>query len=159
MISSKEEAEILRLYNVEKWKVGTIASYLKRHHSSVKRVLIDYKSYDEKKSRKKLSSILDEYESFIHEILTKYPLITASRIYQMLKERGYSGVSSGLVRMKVSTMRPRTQQEAFLKLKTLPGEDGQVDWADFCKVTIGKAERRLSAFVLTQVSSKVNMMS
>jgi len=155
MISSKEEAEILRLYNVEKWKVGTIAAHLKRHYSSVKRVLIDYRTYDEKKSRKRIGSILDEYESFILEILTKYPLITGSRIYQMLKERGYSGVSSGLVRMKISTMRPRKQHEAFIKLKTLSGEEGQVDWADFGKVTVGKAERRLSAFVLTLSHSRM----
>ena len=66
MISSKEEAEILRLYHVEKWKMGTISTHLKRHYSVVKRVLINYKTYDEERTRKKSKSILDEYESFIN---------------------------------------------------------------------------------------------
>ncbi|BBH54682.1 IS21 family transposase [Fluviispira sanaruensis] len=155
MISSKEEAEILRLYNIEKWRVGTIATYLKRHHTSIKRVLINYNSYDKRRSRNKTGSILDKYEEFIQETLERYPLITASRIYQMIKERGYPGLSSGLVRMKVSTLRPKKQQEAFLKLKTFAGEEGQVDWADFGKISVGKAERRLSAFVLTLSHSRM----
>lgn len=155
MISSKEEAEILRLYNVEKWRIGTISKHLRRHYSCVKRVLIIYKSYDKNKVQKKVASILDEYEQFILDILTKYPLITSSRIYLMLKEKGYPGVSNGLVRQRVAKMRPKKRHEAFLKLKTLPGEEGQVDWADFGKVTIGKAERRLSAFVLTLSHSRM----
>jgi transposase len=34
-------------------------------------------------------------------------------------------------------------------LRTLPGEQGQVDWASFGKVRIGRAERALSSLVLT----------
>lgn len=39
MISRAREAEILRLHHTEKWPVGTIASQLGIHHSTVKRVL------------------------------------------------------------------------------------------------------------------------
>ncbi len=39
MISPQLEAEILRLYHAEKWRVGTIAGQLGVHHSVVKRVL------------------------------------------------------------------------------------------------------------------------
>ena len=46
------------------------------------------------------------------------------------------------------TLRP-PKQEAFLRLSTLPGEQGQADWAHFGTVTIGRALRRLSCFVLT----------
>ena len=38
--------------------------------------------------------------------------------------------------------------EAYLRLKTLPGEQAQVDWAHFGTVTIGRAERRLMGFVM-----------
>ena len=38
--------------------------------------------------------------------------------------------------------------EAYLRLKTLPGEQAQVDWADFGKVRIGRAQRRLMGFVM-----------
>ena len=38
--------------------------------------------------------------------------------------------------------------EAYLRLKTLPGEQAQVDWAHFGAVRIGRAERRLMGFVM-----------
>ena len=38
--------------------------------------------------------------------------------------------------------------EAYLRLKTLPGEQAQVDWAHFGKVRIGRAERPLMGFVM-----------
>ena len=39
MISRDREAEILRLHGAEKWPIGTIASQLGVHHSTVRRVL------------------------------------------------------------------------------------------------------------------------
>jgi hypothetical protein len=44
--------------------------------------------------------------------------------------------------------RPRPEPEAYLRLKTLPGEQAQVDWGHFGKLTIGRAERTLMAFVM-----------
>ena len=38
-ISQEVKANILRYHHVEKWRVGTIASQLGVHHSTVKRVL------------------------------------------------------------------------------------------------------------------------
>ena len=42
----------------------------------------------------------------------------------------------------------RTRSEACLRLKTLPGEQAQVDWGYFGKLTVGNAERTLMAFVM-----------
>ena len=39
MLSQELEADIVRLYHAEKWKVGTIARQLGVHHSAVRRVL------------------------------------------------------------------------------------------------------------------------
>ena len=39
MISKELEAEIQRLFRVEKWKVGTIAKHLEVHHSVVTRII------------------------------------------------------------------------------------------------------------------------
>jgi len=65
----------------------------------------------------------------------------------MLVERGFEGSAIHLRRL-VRGLRPTTR-EAFLVLRSIPGERGEVDWADFGKVTLGRAERRLSAFVMT----------
>ena len=39
MIPTHLEAEVLRLWHAEKWPIGTIASQLGIHHSTVRRVL------------------------------------------------------------------------------------------------------------------------
>ena len=44
--------------------------------------------------------------------------------------------------------RPRPAAEAYLRLRTLPGEQGQVDWAHFGRLRVGRAERPLMAFVM-----------
>ncbi|MDQ3773014.1 MAG: hypothetical protein M3461_00770, partial [Pseudomonadota bacterium] len=38
--------------------------------------------------------------------------------------------------------------EAYLRLRTLPGEQAQADWAHFGKLTVGHAVRPLMAFVM-----------
>ena len=145
MISKDKEADILRLFHAEKWKVNTIATQLGVHHSTVQRVLAHagiVQPFD-----KPRPSVVDPYLPFVIETLTKYPTLPASRVYQMVRERGYRGGSDHF-RHIVSRVRPRPPAEAFLRLRTLPGEQGQVDWAHFGKITIGRAERVLWAFVL-----------
>ncbi|MFP3624334.1 IS21 family transposase, partial [Burkholderia sp. SIMBA_051] len=44
--------------------------------------------------------------------------------------------------------RPRKPAEAFLRLRTLPGEQAQVDWGHFGYIEIGRARRPLMAFVM-----------
>src|ERR1019366_9875507 len=48
----------------------------------------------------------------------------------------------------VSRLRPQ-RREPFLQLQTFPGEQGQVDWAHFGHVMVGRARRALSCFVMT----------
>jgi hypothetical protein len=45
-------------------------------------------------------------------------------------------------------LRPRPAAEAYLRLRTLPAEQAQVDWAHFGKLQIGRALRPLMAFVM-----------
>jgi transposase len=44
--------------------------------------------------------------------------------------------------------RPQPAAEAYLRLRTLAGEQGQVDWAHFGTIPIGRARRPLMAFVM-----------
>ncbi len=145
MISKDREAEILRLYHAEKWLVGTIASQLGLHHTTVQRVLA-HDGLDPKVVSPRPSQV-DPYVSFIVETLKKYPRLRASRLFHMVRERGYPGAPDHFRRI-VSRLRPRPPAEAFLRLRTLPGEQAQVDWAHFGKITIGKALRVLWAFVM-----------
>jgi len=138
------EAQILRYYLVEKWLVGTIARQLHVHHDTVERVLRQHGLPRIVVAR---PSILDPYLPFILQTLEKFPTLTASRLYVMVKERGYAG---GLdhFRYLISLNRPRPAAEAYLRLVTLPGEQCQTDWAHFSHITIGRARRPLMAFVM-----------
>ena len=71
----------------------------------------------------------------------------------MLAERGYVGSASHL-RHLVAGMRPRPAAEAYLRLRTLPGEQAQVDWGHFGHLQIGRARRPLMAFVMVLSHSR-----
>lgn len=144
-VSKEMEAQILRFYHAEKWTVGTIANQLNIHHSVVLRVLEQEGAVISRPERR---SIVDLYVPFIKETLEKYPKLTASRLYEMVKARGYRGGERHF-RSVVVRLRPRPAAEAYLRLRTLPGEQGQVDWGSFGKIKFGIAERKLFAFVMT----------
>ena len=144
-ISNDIEAKILRYYHVEKWRVGTIARQLHVHHSVVRRVLSA--AGIPKANFIKQRSLITPYLSFITDTLTKFPKLTAARLYEMMRQRGYPGGVDHF-RHTIALYRPRPPAEAYLRLRTLPGEQGQVDWAQFNYVTIGKARRPLMAFVM-----------
>ncbi len=145
MVEPEVEARIVRLYYVEKWTIGTIARELSVHHSVVRRVL------GENGVQRALyfvrPSLIDSYLPFVKQTLQDYPRLAASRLYQMVRERGYAGAADHF-RHIVARLRPRPVAEAFLRLRTLPGEQAQVDWGHFGRLLIGRADRPLYAFVL-----------
>ncbi|TPV97189.1 MAG: IS21 family transposase [Myxococcales bacterium FL481] len=145
------EAEILRLHFAEKWPMGTIARQLGIHHSVVRRVLGEAGQLVARKRPRPMKT--DPYMDFIRETLEAYPKLCASRLYVMLKERGFDGSESRL-RHVVRPLRPKPRHEAYLRLRTLPGEQGQVDWGHFGKLRVGRAKRTLLAFVIVLAWSR-----
>jgi transposase len=150
MISAEREAEILRLFHAEKWRIGTIAAQLGIHHCTVERVLRQAGVATAQTLR---PSIADPYVPFMIATLEKYPRLCASRLFEMVKQRGYPGGPDHF-RAIVSRYRPRPPAEAFLRLRTLPGEVGQCDWGYFGKIRVGRALRRLLGFVLVAAWSR-----
>jgi hypothetical protein len=103
MISRAVEAEILRLYQVEGWPKGTIARQLHMHHDTVRRVLCQSGIAVPECAR---ICMIDPYLPFIQETFARYPTLRASRLYQMVRERGYLG-SADHFRHMVARWRPR----------------------------------------------------
>ena len=145
MIPKETEAEVVRLYHGEKWPIGTIAGQLGLHHTTVQRVL--RQTGVEPKLVAPRPSMADPYVPFIVEQLEKYPGLRASRLFEMVKARGYPGRGDHFRRV-VGRLRPKKAAEAFQRLRTMPGEQAQVDWAHFGKLQIGRAQRPLWAFVM-----------
>jgi len=139
------EARILRYYHAEKWRVGTLSAQLGVHHSTVSRVLAQ--AGLPRMGAPRRPSAVDPYLPFILETLEKFPTLTATRLHAMVKERGYVG-SADQFRHYVALHRPKRKVEAYLRLRTLPGEQGQVDWAHFGHLGIGRARRAVMGFVM-----------
>jgi len=144
MIDLETHARIRRLFYAEHWKIGTIARELSLHPDTVRRAVGTDRFSNTKTLRK---GVTDPYADFIRRVLEKHPRLRATRIYQMIRDRGYTG-SIVQLRRFVACIRP-SHKEAFLRLLTFPGEQGQVDWASFGTVSVGRAKRRLSCFVIT----------
>src|SRR6202140_1183224 len=139
------EAQILRFYHAERWTMGTIARQLHIHHSVVRRGLAQ--AGLPRVGPPSRPSKIDPYLAFIRQTLESFPTLTASRLYVMAYERGYPGRPDPFPHL-VACHRPRPKAEAYLRLRTLPGEEGQVDWGHFGHLEIGRARRPLMAFVM-----------
>jgi transposase len=144
MISDEQVAHIRHLFHAEHWKIGTIAAELGFHPDTVRRALETNRFRSQHRLR---ACLTDPYLDFLRQTLLQYPRLRATRLFQMIRARGYSGSITQLRRV-VAELRP-PRQGAFLRLRTFPGEQAQADWAHFGEVAIGRAQRRLSGFVLT----------
>ena len=144
MINPETRAEIRRYFFAEHWKIGTIAQELSVHPDAVRHAI---ESDRFRRGPALRASIVDPYLEFVRQTLDQHPRLRATRIYQMIRERGYSG-SIIQLRRSVARLRPPAR-EAFLRLQTFPAEQAQLDWAHFGQVAVGRARRTLSCFVIT----------
>jgi transposase len=144
MISPEIRVQIRRYFYAEHWKIGTIAQALGLHADTVRRAVEVERFHPAEELR---ASQLDPYLEFLRQTLAEHPGLRATRLHQMIRDRGYTG-SVEQLRRTVARLRPR-RTEAFLRLQTFPAEQGQVDWAHFGTVLVGRAKRTLSCFVFT----------
>lgn len=152
MISTELEAEIRRLFYAEHWTVGTIAAQLGLHHDTVERAIEVDRFVAPGRTR---PSAIDPYLGFIRDTLERYPGLTGTRIYEMIRARGYPGSVIQVRRMiRKHGLRPRRAAEAYFALQTLPGEQAQVDWGDFGTLPVEGVERRIFGFVMVSSWSR-----
>src|SRR6267154_6570647 len=88
MIPPETRAEIRRYFYAEHWKIGTIARELNIHPDAVRNA-IESDRFNRTQSLR--PCITDPYMEFVRQTLSQHPRLRATRIYQMIRERGYSG--------------------------------------------------------------------
>ncbi len=143
MIDAAQRARIRRLFFAEHWRIGTISTELGVHHDTVRNA-IEAERFVRAGTIVR-PTLLDPYKGLIGKILDDHPRLRATRVFEMVRSRGFPG-SARQVRRYIHDIRP-SQREAFLRLVTLPGEQAQVDWGHFGKIQVGSAKRALSCFV------------
>lgn len=147
MIDDEIKVRIRRHYFRDHWKIGTICTALDVHRDTVLAVLglaprkpgpTAPRAWD-----------VDPYVEFLRQQLALYPTLTATRLFHMIQERGYTGGAAQVRRVIVARkLRPARSPEAFATRSYLPGEEAQVDWATLGWVSVGKARRPVYAFVM-----------
>ena len=145
MIAPELHAQIRRLFYAEHWRIDTIATQLGVHHDTVRGAVESERFL--RSGAQIRPSALDPYKAFIVATLEQYPRLRATRLWTMVRDRGYPG-SAIQVQRYVRTVRPAARAEAYLRLDTLAGEQAQVDWGNFGPIRVGSATRSLSCFVL-----------
>ena len=140
------EAEIRRHFFAEHWRVGTIAAQLGVHPDVVRRV-VGLDSARRVVPAREVGALVTPYAEFIAQTLTRYPRLRATRLFDMLKGRGYAG-SVRTLREHVARVRPSSPRGAFLRTETFAGEQAQVDWAFVGNREVPGGRRGLWLFVM-----------
>jgi hypothetical protein len=117
MMTPETNVEIRRYFYAEHWKIGTIAQALGIHPDAVRHAI---GSDHFNRASALRPSIMDPYLEFVRQTLDRHPGLRATRIYQMICERGYEG-SVVQLRRAVAHLRPPVH-EPFLRLDTFPAE-------------------------------------
>jgi transposase len=152
-VSVRTEAEVRRLYFAEHWKRGTIASQLGIHPDTVARIL---GTFGPKAGTPRTHvPVLSMYHAFIDETLERYPKLVSTRVYDMIRARGYEG-SIRTLRYYIKRNRPSPKGAAVLRLESLPGEQAQVDWAHVGEMVVPGGKRPLWAFVMVLSHSRAS---
>ena len=81
--------------------------------------------------RKPRQAVIDPFTAYLRERLTRYPGLTGSRLFRELKDRGYGGGYTA-VTVFLRDIRPVVGEQGFeVRFETPPGEQAQVDFAQF----------------------------
>jgi transposase len=80
--------------------------------------------------RKPRARRLSSFEPYLRERVTAYPALTASRLLREIREQGYSGGYTAVTEF-LREVRPPPAQPFEVRFETQPGEQAQVDFAQF----------------------------
>jgi transposase len=80
--------------------------------------------------RKAGPSKLEPYKTLIEQRLATYPELSAVRLQEEIRAAGYTGGISQL-RAFVQSVRPKPIPETVIRFETEPGQQAQVDFAEF----------------------------
>ena len=154
-IDEETRATIVRLSRAEGWPVGTIARHLGLHHGTVTRAL-----RAAGQARRPRARLVDPFLPFVRERLEEAPDLPASTLWRQVAALGYRGGEDHFRHsLRALGLRPARRPEPSMRLRFLPAEQAQVDWADFGKVRVGRAERRLMGLLVTLSHSRQTFLS
>jgi len=94
-----------------------------------------------------IPSKLDPYKAYLKTRLEAYPELSGIRLLEEIRSQGYTGQIS-ILRDFIRPLRTQIHRDLTVRFETMPGQQGQVDWAHFGTLEEEGCVYKLYAFVL-----------
>jgi transposase len=142
---------------IRRWQEGTpmrrIAAELRISRYRVQRVILNHQTQRAEGMRhpdlpappESRGSILDGHAPFVQELLTRWPAITAMRVHEELRQRGFAGGYT-IVKDLVRRLRPAARRQPVIRFETGPGVQAQMDYAVYEIDFTEEGRRRVNLF-------------
>ncbi len=92
-------------------------------------------------------SKLDKYDEYMREMLELFPDLTAVRLLEMLKLKGFDGEYT-IVKKRLRQLRPKPKKTPVTRFETEPGDQGQQDWSPYMIPFVDNGSQLVKAFSL-----------
>jgi len=144
-------SEELRNEIVRRWREGAsqrvIARTLGISRGRVRRVFARHQAARSGRSEAspKRPGLLDGHATAIEDLLARYPDLTATRLLEELRSRGFTG-SYTILKERVRELRPRAPRPPVVRFETAPGAQAQMDYSSYDLDFTEEGRRRVSLF-------------
>ena len=137
---------------ISRWRAGASIRQISRDlalaRNTVSKVLAQIHAQrdgNDPAPRHRRPRMLDPYESIVKKLLARYPELTAVRLLEELRQRGFRGGYS-TIRQRLTELRVRSAPVPVVRFETAPGVQAQMDYAVHDIDFTAEGRRRVSLF-------------